>query len=136
MGFFSNFAQPINTSGPIVPAEFPGFQGPFPRPSGGGNGATHYPISWPFTPPAWAHPGYVGPVSGDNHLTAARVLTDGRSLHPMQRQGDVPHSGFPSLAAGSPAGQGNAPAAAETHLLSPAVLNPSATHAIFAGGRL
>lgn len=46
-----------------------------------------------------------GAITGPNHVFANNVLTDGRSLHPLQRLGLVSHSGYPNIgAAGRPFG--------------------------------
>lgn len=51
----------------------------------------------------------VGGVVGFHHTPGAYLLTQGRSLHPMQRQGSVSHSGFASVPAAFIGGAGHGP---------------------------
>lgn len=72
-----------------------------------------------------------GAFIGPNHGFASRVLTDGRSLHPLQRSGAVAHLGFAVEPAAGQPGLGTGPAAAGPNLGMPHVLNVSivsATH--------
>lgn len=51
----------------------------------------------------------VGGIVGGVHMPGPYILTDGRSLHPLQRTGAVPHSGVPNLGAVGHAGLTGAP---------------------------
>lgn len=66
-----------------------------------------------------------GAFTGSNHQFTT-FLTQGRSLHPMQRVGLVDHSGFGVVPAASPYTMGsNARPAKATNLKFPNMLNTS-----------
>ena len=62
-----------------------------------------------------------GGFRGFMHLPIA-YLTDGRSLHPSQREGMVPHSGFSVIPAQAPPSLGGAPPARASDLALPSTL--------------
>ena len=78
-----------------------------------------------------ARPSYpvIGAFNGPMHPFASSFLTQGRSLHPMQRIGDVAHTGWPSEGAGATPGLGNAPPAGGPDLKLPLQLSFSLTTA-------
>lgn len=51
----------------------------------------------------------VGGVTGFAHTPGAYLLTQGRSLHPLQRQGSVDHSGYGPPGAETMPGVGHGP---------------------------
>lgn len=71
----------------------------------------------------------VGAITGPMHQFASAFLNGGRSLHPLQRAGAVPITGYPSVGAAAVPGQGSGPPVAGPQLAMPPVLNPSITSA-------
>ena len=70
---------------------------------------------------------FVGPL----HQFPTRVLAGGKSLDPLQRTGDVGHTGFPSVGVPHLAGLGNGvPPAAPPNLIMPHSLNVSINAAL------
>ena len=70
-----------------------------------------------------------GAIVGPLHAFASRLLTDGRSLHPLQRTGEVDHTGWPSIPAARTPSISDAPHAGGPQLAYPNVLNISITTA-------
>ena len=70
--------------------------------------------------------GGVGGLTGQAHVFTP-YRTDGRSLHPLQRSGDVAHSSVAVIPAGSYPGLGKAPGAGRMHLTNPPMLHVSIT---------
>jgi len=66
----------------------------------------------------------VGAIVGTTHMKGGYLLTDGRSLHPLQRSGAAAHSGYPSVGVPPLAGSGGPPAA-QTDISYPARLTPT-----------
>lgn len=72
----------------------------------------------------------IGAITGPMHNFSSRVLTAGRSLHPLQRIGSVSHSGYPSVGAASVPGFQSGPPAAPNPLTGyPPTLNISIVQA-------
>ena len=69
---------------------------------------------------------FIGPM----HAFATLVLAGGKSLDPLQRAGDVSHSGMPSIGVPPLAGFGHAPPAAPPNLIMPHSLNVSINAAL------
>lgn len=68
----------------------------------------------------------IGGITGSRHLPQGTVFSGGRSLHPLQRNGQVPTTHLPSVGAMGVPGLGSAPAAAPPALGMPPILNVSA----------
>lgn len=66
----------------------------------------------------------VGGVVGVSHMPAAFVYFGGRSLHPLQRQGLVSHSGYHPENAQTRKGFDAGPAVGGTYLGYPQTLRP------------
>lgn len=82
----------------------------------------------------------VGAIIGLNHGFGSRFLQDGRSLHPLQRVGNVDHTGWPSIpvqwlprpGGGPPVGVGT-----YDHIIAyPKTYDPSITTAVTAATRV
>lgn len=72
----------------------------------------------------------VGAFGGATHTFNTAVLTDGRSLHPLQRLGLVAHSGWPNMGTPRLAGVDTAPPAGGPALGGPPLLDTSITAAL------
>jgi len=77
----------------------------------------------------------IGPIVGTMHQFTS-LFSDGRSLHPMQRIGDVPHSGLPNFGAASVPGFQHGPPAGGPDTSYPHILDPSITTAMNPAARV
>lgn len=78
----------------------------------------------------------LGSVNGAAHAFASAMFSGGRSLHPLQRAGVIPHLGFSNVGVAALPGAGSAPPAGGPALAYPDSLITSASHVLGANVRV